>query len=189
MIIFVLICTVGINAVRAMMWFGCWRGERDMNGFLSEDIRLYWSLASWDEDVVILILPWCRRLSPVATCRCLISAEYFGCTLIKHFIFVYVFKKNLKRWLVCFLTARLTHRKNHKLPGRVTFLVARETAGSILRDDNQFCVFSDANQRKHSLDYTISSSANCFLRAFPEKKSDNIRHTFYAWLHHISHES
>ena len=135
-----------------------------MNGFLSEDIRLYWSLAPWDEDVVILILPWCRRLSPVATCRRLISAEYFGCTLIKHFIFVYVFKKNLKRWLVCFLTARLTHRKNHKLPGRVTFLVARETAGSILRDDNQFCVFSDANQRKHSLDYTISSSANCFLR-------------------------
>jgi len=29
-IIFVLLCTVGINAVRAMVWFGCWSGERDL---------------------------------------------------------------------------------------------------------------------------------------------------------------
>jgi len=78
-----------------MMWFGCWRGERDMNGFMSEDIRLYWSLAPCYEDVVILILPWRRRLSPVATRRRLVLAKYFGCLLIKRFIIVYVFKKKI----------------------------------------------------------------------------------------------
>ena len=87
------------------------RDIRDVNGFLSEDI-LYWSLAPWDEDVVILILPWRRRLSPVATRRRLVSAEYFGYLLVKHFILCMCFlKENLKRWLVCFLSARLIHQR------------------------------------------------------------------------------
>jgi len=68
---------------------------RDVNGFLSEDIRLYWSLASWDEDVVILILSWRRRLSPVATRRRLVSAEYFGYLLFKHFILCMCFLKKI----------------------------------------------------------------------------------------------
>ena len=83
MIIFVLICIVGNNAAEKWRDGGVClrlpiRHIRDVNGFLSEDIRLYWSLAPWDEDVVILILPWRRRLSPVATRRRLVSAEYFG---------------------------------------------------------------------------------------------------------------
>ena len=55
--------------------------------------------------------------------RRLVSAEYFGCLLIKRFIFVYVFfERKFETLISLFLTARLTHRKkNHKLPGRVTF--------------------------------------------------------------------
>jgi len=53
MIIFVLICTVGINAVREVTWWWC---------MLTTSYSSYWwcewfsvrSLAPWDEDVVIL---------------------------------------------------------------------------------------------------------------------------------------
>jgi len=62
-----LICTVGIDAVRAMMLFGCWRCECDMV-FCPKTFIYIEILAPWDEDVVILTLPWRRRLSPVATC-------------------------------------------------------------------------------------------------------------------------
>jgi len=52
---------------RAFVYIGVWR--RDMK------MSLLW----WRS---ILILPWRRRLLPVATRRRLVSAEYFGCPII-----------------------------------------------------------------------------------------------------------
>jgi len=73
------------------------RHIRDVNGFLSEDIRLYWSLAPWYDAISMVTinttLPWRRRLLPVATRRRLVSAEYFVCTLFKRFILCMFLKK------------------------------------------------------------------------------------------------
>ena len=141
MIIFVLICTVGINAVREVMWWWTWFEWFSVRGHsILKFGAVRWRCRYFDDEV--LILPWRRRLSPVATRRRLVSAEYFCCLLIKHVIFLYVFfKENLKRWLVCFLSARLTHQKksnfwlkvsnfNKKAPGRL----AKMSHGQVIYD-------------------------------------------------------
>jgi len=81
MIIFVLICTVGINAVREVMVDVMWMVFCPKTFVYIEVWRrdMKMSLLWWRS---ILTLPWRRRLSPVATRRRLVSAEYFGCTLI-----------------------------------------------------------------------------------------------------------
>jgi len=104
MIIFVLICTMGINAVREVMWWWTW--------FEWFSVRRHSSMLKLGAVRWICRYYGDEVLSPVATRRRLVSVEYFGCLLIKHFISVYVFfKENLKRWLVCFSSARLIHQK------------------------------------------------------------------------------
>jgi len=85
---------LGINAVREVMvdvmwivfcpktfvYIEVWR--RDMK------MSLLW----WPS---MLILPWRRRLSPVATRRRLVSAKYFGCLLFKHFILCMCFLQKI----------------------------------------------------------------------------------------------
>jgi len=98
-IIFVLLCTVGINAVREVMWWWTWVEWFSVrrHSFILKFGAVIWRCHYYDDEV--LILPWRRRLSPVATRPHLVSAEYFGCLLLKRFIFVHVFfKENLKRW-------------------------------------------------------------------------------------------
>jgi len=82
-------------------------GGRELNGFLFEDI-LYWSLAPWDEDVVIMvtmywILPWRRRLLPVATRRRLVLAEYFVARYLSVLILFMCFLKNFETLISLFL--------------------------------------------------------------------------------------
>jgi len=90
-IIFVLLCTVCINAVREVMWWWAWfewfcvRRHSSVLKFGA----VIWRCRYYGDEV----------LSLLATRRRLVSAEYFGCLLVKHFIFVYAFfKENLKRW-------------------------------------------------------------------------------------------
>jgi len=100
-----------INAVWEVVWWWTWvewfsvlghsivkfGGVRWRCRFM---VTMYW------------ILLWRRRLSPVATRRRLVSADYFGCLLFKYFILCMCFlKENLKRWLVCFSSARLIHQR------------------------------------------------------------------------------
>ena len=121
---------LGINAVREVTWWLC---------MLTTSYSSYswceWSSVQGHSILKFagavrrrLILLWRRRLLPVATrCRS-VSADYcFACYLSFYFVYVF-FKRKFETLNSLFLTARLTHQKeNHKLPGRVTVFLCRNT--------------------------------------------------------------
>jgi len=115
-------------------------------------------------------------------------------------------KKNLNRWLVCFLTARLTHQKNHKSPGRVTPFPWGQSSSPLLgpcllsmsmsvfgptipalRRELMKTTFSGWNQQLYagcpSRPYVLMSYPyNVFLRQKPQNHKSTNNHTNIAWM-------